>query len=228
MRLAALLLACAVWTSALADARDRVHGNISVATGYVYRGVSRETHDGAVYGNLEYSVPQGFYAGMWVGRYTPVWLQSADTERNLYLGYAGSLRMDSHFDVSLWRGSYARNTQRDYDWTELNGQFVFRDHWRLLLAVTDNFYGSAQRSVTSELGYTFEDGPASLVIALGQQRFESEYFSNVGYVNARAALNGRNWHLFLDANWTRLQSASAPYSRSWARRTWDVGVAYSF
>ena len=64
----ALVLAGITGVPALAMAEDSPHslsGNVSMASDYLFRGISQTGGDAAIQGGLDYSHSSGFYLGTW-------------------------------------------------------------------------------------------------------------------------------------------------------------------
>jgi uncharacterized protein (TIGR02001 family) len=217
-----------VTQSTWAEILDHVTGNINVTSNYTYRGINRHSGNQALYGNLKYMSENGLYAGVWVGNYKPLWSDDSDTETDLYLGFNHDLSFGHNLDLSLWTGTYDQETRRDYDWVEWQMSYLYRDRWRFTFAVADNLYGSDDPAKFAEVSFVHQTNRFTLVMSLGNQRFGSRYLSDVTYLHTRVSLDWRNWHLFLDSNFTDLKSESALFSRNWDTRPNSIGIAYSF
>lgn len=91
---------------AIANAHAGTSGNITLATDYVFRGVSQTNQDPALQAGIEYAADSGFYAGAWGSNIS--WLSDASTtlapissslEVDLYGGYRGKFSDAVSFDV---------------------------------------------------------------------------------------------------------------------------------
>lgn len=89
-----------------ASAHAGTSGNITVASDYVFRGVSQTNQDPALQGGIEYAADSGFYAGSWGSNIS--WLSDASTplapissslELDLYGGYRGKFSDAVSYDV---------------------------------------------------------------------------------------------------------------------------------
>jgi uncharacterized protein (TIGR02001 family) len=214
--------------SAWAEIRDNLSGNINVTSNYTYRGINRHSDNKALYGNLKYVSEKGLYAGVWVGNYKPFWSDESDTETDLYVGFNHDLNFGNNIDISLWLGTYQDNSPRDYDWTEWQVSYHYHDRWGFTFAVSDDLYGTDKRSTFAEVSFLHQTNFLTLVMSVGHQQFGSHYLSDVTYLHTRVSLDWRNWHLFLDSNFTDVKSDSATFSQNWKTRPNGIGLAYSF
>lgn len=121
-RFALLLLLCAAFAQS-ADAQDNstypydpahpISANVTVASDYVFRGITQTSHLPALQGGFDWTPPNGFYTGMWGSNvhlpYSPatllldvnlgyVYHPSKDWSLNvgvLYLTFLGDKKLDS-------------------------------------------------------------------------------------------------------------------------------------
>jgi len=207
---------------------NNISGNINFSSNYMYRGISRYSSNKALFGNLEYTHENGLYGGIWIGNYKTLWSDEADTETDLYLGFSHTLKFGNNIDTSLWKGTYAEKTTRDYDWLEWQISYHYHDRWGFTFALADNLNGSDQRSAFAELNFVHQTKLLTLAIAVGNQKFDSHYLSDINYLHTRVSLDWWKWHLFLDNSFTDKKSASAAYSRNWQTRSNGIGLAYTF
>ena len=215
-------------SSAQAEIRDHISGNINVANNFTYRGISRHSHNKAIYGNLKYVSENGQYVGIWMGNYKPLWSDEPDTETDLYIGFRYDLKFDHNIDVSIWRGTYNENTLRDYDWLEFQASYRYQDRLRFTFAISDNRYGSDDQSAFAEVSFVHQINLLSIVLSAGTQQFDSRNLSDVTYLQVRFSLDRRNWHLFQDNSFTDIKSDSAFFSQNWAKVSNEIGLAYTF
>jgi len=77
-----------------------ISGNLAFTTDYVFRGVSQTKEDPAIQGSFEYSLPSGFYLGLWGSN-----VDSSISEGDLELDFCGGYRRDItdrlNLDLSL-------------------------------------------------------------------------------------------------------------------------------
>lgn len=105
-RIATTMVGMLVLAGAPAGAHAGTSGNISLASDYVFRGVTQTNQDPALQGGIEYAADSGFYAGGWGSNIS--WLSDASTtlapissslELDLYAGYRGKFSDAASFDV---------------------------------------------------------------------------------------------------------------------------------
>lgn len=89
-----------------AGAHAGTSGNISLASDYVFRGVTQTNQDPALQGGVEYAADSGFYVGTWGSNIS--WLSDASStaapissslELDLYGGYRGKFSDAVSYDV---------------------------------------------------------------------------------------------------------------------------------
>ena len=103
--LIALAVAGAISVPALAQEATSPHtfsANVSMATDYIFRGVSQTNHKPTIQGGFDYSHASGFYAGTWASNVA--WVDNVSKDDNsmewdFYLGYGGSFAEDFSYDV---------------------------------------------------------------------------------------------------------------------------------
>ncbi len=102
----ARLVTATVAVLAIANAHAGTSGNITLATDYVFRGVSQTNQDPALQAGIEYAADRGLYVGAWGSNIS--WLSDASTtlspissslEVDLYGGYRGKFSDAVSFDV---------------------------------------------------------------------------------------------------------------------------------
>lgn len=219
-----LVMAQNVW----AELPAGLGGSLSFTNNYSYRGINRYSDNRSLNANVEYSMENGLYAGIWVGNYKPVWSNDTDTETDIYVGINYNFKFDHNIDSSVWQGRYRENTIRDYDWIEWQISYHYHDRWGFTYAISDNLYGSDGRSNFAELSFVQQTRLLTLNLAVGSQRFDAEYLSDVTYLRMRISRDWLHWHLFLDNTVTDLKSDSAAYSQYWKTTSTGIGVAYTF
>ncbi|MDQ3040193.1 MAG: TorF family putative porin [Pseudomonadota bacterium] len=106
-RMARVRLATATLTVlAIANAHAGTSGNITLASDYVFRGVSQTNQKPALQAGIEYAADSGFYAGSWGSNIS--WLSDLSTtlapissslELDLYGGYRGKFSDAVSYDV---------------------------------------------------------------------------------------------------------------------------------
>jgi len=107
-----LAVAGALSAPLLAVAADSPHsftGNVTLASEYLYRGITQTNRDPALQGGFDYAHSSGFYAGVWGSNIS--WLSdmggiSSSVEIDVYGGYKGSFANDFSYDVGVLTYNY--------------------------------------------------------------------------------------------------------------------------
>lgn len=87
-----------------------VSANVTLASEYVYRGISQTRAKPAIQGGFDYAHSSGFYVGTWGSNIS--WLSDADpassssVEIDIYGGYKGKINDDLGYDVGYLRYQY--------------------------------------------------------------------------------------------------------------------------
>jgi uncharacterized protein (TIGR02001 family) len=92
-------------------AASPISANVSLASEYVYRGISQTREKLALQGGFDYAHASGLYAGVWGSNIS--WLEdlgagvnSSSMELDLYAGYKGKISDDFSYDVGYLRYEY--------------------------------------------------------------------------------------------------------------------------
>lgn len=97
-------------TPALAEeaAASPISANVTLASEYVYRGISQTREKIALQGGFDYAHSSGIYVGTWGSNIN--WLQdagaSSSLELDLYGGYKGKINDDFSYDVGFLHYEY--------------------------------------------------------------------------------------------------------------------------
>lgn len=118
-----LAIVAAISAPALAVAESSISANVTLATDYMFRGVSQTDNKGAIQGGFDYDSGAGFYAGIWASNVD--FGTDASTEMDYYFGYAGDINKDVSFDVSFIYFDYEGDAEFDYQ--EIAGSISFSD-----------------------------------------------------------------------------------------------------
>ena len=158
--LASVLLAGAAGTQA------EVSANVTLATDYVFRGISQTDEKGAIQGGFDWAGDTGLYAGIWASNVN--FGGEASTEMDYYGGYAGETASGIGYDVGFIYYDYEGESELDY----------------LELAFSLGYAGfSAGVNYSDEFG---EDGPEYIYYSAGYDMDLAEDFTlgfNVGYTD---------------------------------------------
>lgn len=115
LMVAGIVSAPAMMTSASALAEEAaaaspVSANVTLASEYVYRGISQTRAKPALQGGFDYAHGSGLYVGAWGSNIS--WLEdigagaSSSLELDLYGGYKGSFNKDLSYDVGVLHYEY--------------------------------------------------------------------------------------------------------------------------
>lgn len=90
-------------------------GSLTMATDYVFRGISNSNEEFQVQGDFNWSHPSGFYAGVWASN-TDFGGPGNSMEIDPYVGFAGSLGDSGvSYDVGYWAYTYpGSESELDY------------------------------------------------------------------------------------------------------------------
>ena len=156
-----ILLIIAALLASITEVHAEFTGTTSLATDYVFRGISNTDEDPAVQGSLDYSHENGLYAGMWAsnvkfrenaGVDAVDTVDEASIEIDYYAGFAGESASGVGWDVGAIYYSYpGAEADLNYD------------------------YGEA----CSTLNYSFEAVPLQPEIGVGLY-YSPEYFGDSG------------------------------------------------
>ena len=86
-----LLAAAMLATSSAAFAE--ISGNVTLASDYVFRGISQTDNQIAIQGGLDYARDNGLYVGTWASSVDPTFFDNGrdpQIELDIYAGYAAS------------------------------------------------------------------------------------------------------------------------------------------
>ena len=106
----ALVLTGLVAVPALAQAEEAASphtfsANITLATDYIFRGLTQTGHQPAIQGGIDYTHASGLYLGTWASNVSWVkeglYKDNSSMEIDLYGGYRGSLPADIGYDVGV-------------------------------------------------------------------------------------------------------------------------------
>lgn len=105
--------ACALFLGATYSA-TAVEGsaNVTMATDYLFRGVSQTNGMNAIQGGFDIATDSGFYAGTWASNVD--YGTDSNTEMDVYIGFAGQISEEVGYDVRYINFDYAGDSEFDY------------------------------------------------------------------------------------------------------------------
>src|SRR5690606_3800728 len=95
-----------------AGAQAEVSANVTLATDYVFRGISQTDEKGAIQGGFDWAGETGLYAGIWASNVN--FGGDASTEMDYYGGYAGETASGIGYDVGFIYYDYEGESELDY------------------------------------------------------------------------------------------------------------------
>ncbi|MHB9118137.1 MAG: TorF family putative porin [Burkholderiales bacterium] len=156
------LPALAASSAVLADAAAPVSpltGNMTIASEYVYRGISQTHRQAAIQGGFDYASPSGFYVGTWASNIS--WISdlypgtSAPIEIDVYGGFKNSFAGgDWNYDVGVLTYNYPTNNlpaaAANPDTTELYGLIGYKWVSLKYSQSTTNLFGAVNPSTLQD------------------------------------------------------------------------------
>lgn len=150
---AVLLLSPLSMAADAGGSRDyQFSANATIASDYIFRGVSQTMEDPAVQAGFDFSHDLGLYAGVWSSN---VDFQDrgpnddqADQEIDLYLGYGAAVNEDWSVDVSFVRYIYPGTaSDRDLDYNELLASVSYRDFLSAMIGYSNDVFNSDEDGI---------------------------------------------------------------------------------
>lgn len=112
-----------------ADSAHTVTGNVSLATDYIFRGISQTQHKPALQGGFDYSHASGLYAGTWASNVN--WVREGgyksdnSIEMDVYGGFRGAFAGDFTYDLGALYYYYPGDTQSAASFKNTNSTEVY-------------------------------------------------------------------------------------------------------
>ena len=119
-KLAAALLLATAGTAAQAE----VSANATVASNYLWRGLTQTVDGPMIGGGIDYSNESGFYAGTWAANVSYAADDTFSYEHDVYFGFAGEAG-DVSYDVGYLYYNY--NDAGNFDFAEIYATVGFQD-----------------------------------------------------------------------------------------------------
>ena len=146
------LLAVILPLSAWADGLSIV---ASISNYYFYRGYSKTADSPSIRANLDYSLPSGFYAGVWLSRLDiqeKSYSDPSEIELYPYVGFSYKLNDDWRLDTAISRYIFdGRLMGRYSDFNEYSAAIHFRDLVSARIDFSDNLYHRGKAGLNYEL-----------------------------------------------------------------------------
>lgn len=127
-----------------------IEANVSLATDYVFRGVSQTNEELAISGGFDYSFENGFYLGTWGSNVD--FGSATSSELDLYAGYAFDLAEGVNLDLSYVYFNYAGETD-ELNYSEFVANLGFGAA-TLGLVYSPDYFGSDSSAVVVNGDYS--------------------------------------------------------------------------
>ena len=169
-----LLIVCAfsahsLMLMAAEESPHSVSANVTLATDYVFRGVSQTNGDPAIQGGFDYNHAKGFYAGLWAsnlefnenaGLAPSASDNEATIELDLYAGYSGSIGKNHSYDIGvIYYGYPGSESNLNYDFFEAYGGVDFglgsKTTLGVKLSYSPEFFGESGQATYLEANANF-------------------------------------------------------------------------
>ncbi len=188
-------LICLLVAAAAPPAAAQFSSNVTLATDYVFRGISQTLGDPAIQGGFDYEAEFGVHAGVWASnlRYVEDLEPSdgTDLELDLYAGFTRSFS-DSRAGIVFIRYFYPGSLAgADGDYNELILSFGFRDALTGELGLSDDVFGTGEPGVSYRIA---TETPVVLGFAV---------HTGMGYYDLNEALGTGYMDFHAGASWSR-------------------------
>ncbi len=147
--------------------------NVTMATDYLYRGLSQTTGDAAIQGGFDVAHESGLYLGVWASN-----VDFADSlEVDYYGGFGGSIGEDVSYDVGVIYYDYPSDpSDPKSDFLETYGSLGFAG-FTVGVNYSSDFFAETGNATYYYGSYDLELPAAySLSFMVGQQDFEDDTF----------------------------------------------------
>lgn len=186
-----------VATPAFAEgaAASPISANVSLASEYVYRGISQTREKMALQGGFDYAHSSGLYIGTWGSNVN--WLQDAGASNSLeidvYGGYKGAINDDFSYDVGYLHYEYPGSYPAGFTSPNTDELYVAGSYKMFTLKYShslSNLFGFADSKGSSyiDASANFDLGSGfSLGLHAGRQKVSNN--SNYSYTDYKVGLS---------------------------------------
>lgn len=195
----ALTAASAVSVSSLAGAETvqspigefDVSMNATLASDYIFRGISQTLGDPAIQGGLDVSHESGLYVGMWASNVD--FGGKASSEFDFYVGYAGNITEEIGYDLGWLKYEYPGDGSDDLNFTEYYASLSA--HGFTVGAAYSSDFGGSDSTLYSYVGYEYSlPYDIGLALQYGNYDFKDPTFTNK---NGKTSDSYNNWSIGL-------------------------------
>jgi uncharacterized protein (TIGR02001 family) len=215
--------------------------NVSVASQYIYRGLTQTDYKPAIQGGVDYAHPSGFYAGTWASNVS--WLDdygisSGKVEIDLYTGFKKSFG-DWTGDVGFLRYEYLGSTHQGFTNPDTNELYAAIG-WKFVTLkyshAISNTFGTADSKNSNYIDLTAAIPVAdtwTLTAHAGYQKFRGPSSDVASYADWKLEIakdfgNGFTAGLGGTGNDANHEYYTPPGMRSSAKDTVYVFAKYTF
>lgn len=131
-----------------------IEANVALSTDYIFRGISQTDNDPAISGGFDYSLDNGFYAGIWASN-----VEFADsngdgvtTEIDLYGGWAGEISEGVELDLGYVYFVYP-GASGEFNYSEFVAGISFGD-LGFGLVYSPDYFGSDEDAFIFNVDYS--------------------------------------------------------------------------
>lgn len=181
--------------SSQAAADIEIGGQLTIATDYIFRGVSQTMSGGTLQGELGIEADSGWHGYVWASNvdFTDSHTEDdgAGLELDLQAGYAHVV--NDNLTVSLSASAYLFPNTRpgfDYDYEELHAALSIDDRHDLTVGYSDNVFGSGSTGV-SYAASTGLDVSKQLRMGIELGHYDLEDGYDISYSYAALSLAGK-------------------------------------
>ncbi|SFB36525.1 TorF family putative porin [Azotobacter beijerinckii] len=157
-----------------------ITANATLASEYIFRGISQTKGDPALQGGLDISHQSGLYVGAWISN-VDYETSNANTERDYYFGYTNKLTEELSFDVGWLKYDYPGDDlgNADLNYSEYYGSLSAYG-FKVGINYSDD-YSHDNTAVYSYVGYK-RDLPYGVGLSLraGKYDFKDDSFYKDG------------------------------------------------
>lgn len=132
------------------ESKFPLSATIAATTDYRFRGLSQTDIGPAFQVGATYTSPFGLYAGAWTSN---VDFGDSDQELDYFVGFNTDLGSAVNWDIMVNRYTYPSSSAASYN--EYITKFTFIKDYYVLLAYSDDVFGSSTDSWYSQLGATY-------------------------------------------------------------------------
>lgn len=130
--------------------------NVTLASDYIFRGVSQTMDDPAIQGGFDISHKSGFFVGVWSSNVDFVDGgpddDEADFEVDFYGGFGFAISESFSFDTTLIRYIYPGTASGfDLDYTEILAALHYQEYLTVTVGYSDDAFGTDEEGIYYEM-----------------------------------------------------------------------------